>query len=259
MFCIIFANKELFIRLGQSIHRQEMILEGDPLSQAVRQERDVKLNKILFDVLAPAVRNFFTADMQRRYFKNTQENRTVYYICRTISTQKVDNGKYENVKPVHISFILTTPPEESQDPEHKGIRQVSFCYRDTGEVYSELANLYLVYVPIIVEQGVTENSDQEQKDLYVFARFFAIETYEDAEKFCLDFADNQLGKDLMSMYGEVLGDVTALEDLENSEYFVGRVSEEQLAEARMEGAARIVELVEQGYDLRTALEMVQRH
>jgi hypothetical protein len=184
------------------------------------------LNAIRFDVLAIAdTEQIFTLDIQRRYTKGRQERRGAYYMCRAVSSQHVTAMKYEDIHPVHIAFILT---DHKSSP--RGVRKVALCYLDSGELYDDLIELVLVYVPSVIK----ETTSSEDDDLYVFSRFFAVSSEDDAIAYASEFKSNKLAKELIHMYNSIVADYQDLQAIENSPYFTQRLNEAQLAEARAE-------------------------
>jgi len=273
VFAISFSNKALFVRLCSAVYGEDITIVGDPHSQAVMREKDVLLNAIRFDVLGIAdTDQVFTIDIQRRYYKGRQERRGAYYMCRAVSTQTVSQMKYEDLHPVHIAFILT---EHKSAP--RGVRRVGLCYHDTGEMYDDLIELVIVYVPIIVREAAVA----EDNDLYVFSRFFAISSVQEADMFATEFETSDLGRELVSVYNKVIASYQELQEIESRPYFTERLTEAQLAEARAEaeakgeargeargkargkaegkkeGARLLAELIKKGYDSDTALKMIE--
>jgi hypothetical protein len=276
VFAIMFADKALFVRLCSAVYGKPLNIVGEPHSQAVVRENDVLLNTIRFDVLAIAETNqIFTLDMQRRYTEGRQERRGVYYMCRAVSAQKVIDMKYEELQPVHIAFILTEYPDAPS-----GVREVGLCYLDTGEVYDGLIKLVLVYVPEVVKKtGAAKNND-----LYVFSRFFAVSSPKEAVVYAAEFGANTLARELIHVYNSTVANRQNLQTIENSPYFTQRLNEAQLAEARAEaeakgeakvrlvneaqlaeaeekgminGANQLAAFIKEGYDLETAIKMIE--
>jgi hypothetical protein len=66
--------------------------------------------------------------------------------------------EYEALHPVHIAFILT---DYADAPS--GVRRGGLCYRDSGELYDDLMELVLVYVPTVAKGAAMSRED----DLYV--------------------------------------------------------------------------------------------
>jgi hypothetical protein len=259
VFAITFANKPLFTRLCSAVYGKSITIVGEPHSQAVVHENDILLNTIRFDVLAVAdTEQIFTLDIQRRYTKGRQERRGAYYMCRAVSSQPVAEMKYEDLHPVHLAFILT----DQRTPE-SGIRKVGLCFLDSGELYDDLIELVLVYVPTVIKEA----SATEENDLYVFSRFFAVSCAEDANEYAAEFETNHLAKELISVYNSIVANYQDLQAIESSPYFTQRLNEAQLSEARAEAEARgkteganlLANLIKKGYDLDVALRMVKEN
>jgi len=144
----------------------------------------------------------------------------VYYACRAISTQEVKDMAYEDLNPVNISFMLTDHNEK------KAVRRVKLCDTDTFEVYDDLIEITLVHIPVIIR-----NTDKKS-NLYLFARFFAISGQDDANKFVNEFETTELGKELIVIYNNAVANASNLQRIENSPYFIARLTEAQLEEER---------------------------
>jgi hypothetical protein len=273
VFAICFANKALFIRLCSAVYGQSVTIVGEPHSQATVREDDALLNAIRFDVLGIAdTEQIFTIDIQRRYSSGRQERRGAYYMCRAVSSQRVVEMKYEELHPVHIAFILTEGKGAG-----KGVRRVGLCYLDNGEPYDDLIELVLVYVPTVIREA----DESVDSDLYVFSRFFAVSSTEDAAAYAAEFEANDLGRELISVYNTIVANYQELQDIENSPYFTQRLTEAQLAKARAEAEAkgeargvaigeargeargkseginRLAGLIRKGYDLDAALKIIE--
>ena len=279
VFSITFAKKDLFARLCSAVYGKRIMIVGDPHSQAVMREDDVLLNAIRFDVLAVAdTDQVFTIDIQRRYTKGRQERRGAYYLCRAISSQPVLDMKYEELHPVHIAFILT-----SHTGAASGVRKVGLCYQDTGEPYDDLIEMVLVYIPELIKAAATAGAD----DLYIFSRFFAVSSMQEAGDYADEFETNQLARGLIRVYNSIVANKKELQAIENRPYYVQRLTEAQLAEVRAEaeakgeakgraegkaegkaegqaegkaeGANQLAELIKKGYDVDEALKMMDEN
>ena len=158
--------------------------------------------------------------MQRSYKEAWLERRTVYYVCRAISTQKVEHMHYEDLNPVNIAFILTG------DKNNEPLRIVKLCDIDTFEVFDDLIDITLVYIPAVIR------SWDKKSDLYLFARFFAISSQDEADKFANEFEMTDIGKELIIVYNHAVADANHLAQIEDSPYFMGRLTEAQLEEER---------------------------
>ena len=224
VFSVMNGHKEIFCPLINAVTGEKVVLLGDPHTQAERRENDVLLNTIRFDSFAEAKdMRFYSLDMNRTYTEARESSRTVYYACRVISTQDVSKMQYEELKPVHISFIY------SDYEETRPIRHVKLLFTDDYEVYNNLIEITLVYVPAVVKEG------QERGDLYTFACFFAISNQTEADNFVKNLGKTDLGKELIRVYNNAVANVNHLYEIEKSSYFTERLNEAQLAEVKQQG------------------------
>ena len=130
-----------------------------------------------------------------------------------------------------------------------GIRQVVLSYKDTQEIFDDLLNLYLVYVPTII-------TNQKMKDdLYVFARFFVIKNNDDAIRFCADFNGDELAEVLVRMYNEAVFDESILEVYSKYPYYTEREYLEDKAAWEQEKA----ELLKLITDLKAKSKLADTH
>ena len=130
--------------------------------------------------------------------------------------------KYEKLKPVNISFLLV---------DHDGkkpIKKVKLCDVESHEVFDDLMELTIVYVPTV------SRSKNKADDLYLFAKFFMVSSQGEADEFSKEFGASELGKELIFMYNTSVANVADLRQIEESPYFIGRLSEAELEEAREE-------------------------
>jgi predicted transposase/invertase (TIGR01784 family) len=221
VFAVIFGQRELFCKLAKAVTGDEVKLDNDPHTQATLNEGDVLLNQIRFDTFALAQnKKFYSLDMQRSYKRARQERRTIYYACRAVSRQPVEKMAYEDVKPVHISFILTSHKDT------KPIRHIKLCDVDTKEVFDELLTMTQVYVPTVLK------IIDKKSDLYIFAKFFKINNKRKANEFAENYSDNELGKELIQMYNNAVANVATLQEMERLPYFVERLSEAEIEEIK---------------------------
>ena len=221
VFAVLFGKRKLFCPLVSAVTGEDIEINGDPHTQASLREDDVLLNSIRFDTFAQAKNNkFYTADIQRSYKEARLYRRTVYYACRAISTQTVASMAYEDLNPVNISFMLT-----GHDEPHP-IRHVKLCDIHTNEVFDDLLEITLVYVLAVIREG------DRSSNLYIFARFFAISSQDEANQFVDEFYATDIGKELILMYNKVVTNVQGLQKFESLPYFSGRLTEAQLEEER---------------------------
>lgn len=230
VFSIMFADRYLFQHLLQAVLGKDAQITADPYTQATLRE-NAQLNSIRFDVFSKdAVINGMAAlcgmDMQRKYWTKNIKRRVVYYAARSISTQKVEKSEYHNLKPVFICFVMSEKADNKT-----GIRQVVLSYKDTHEVFDDLMNLYLVYVPTVII------SDTEKADLYLFARFFAVMNCEDALRFSEEFEGIELAEVLIHMYNEAVFDESVLEAFSKFPYYTEREYLEDKAALEQKNAA----------------------
>ena len=227
VFSVIFGKRNLFCELVSAVTGDKIELKEDPHSQATLREDDVQLNSIRFDTFATTVNDrLYTADMQRSYKEARLEYRTAYYACRAISYQEVGNMAYENLKPVNIAFILTSHEKD------KPIRRIKLCDTETFEIFNDLLEITLVYI-----QTIVKTADKKSK-LYLFARFFAISSQNDADNFVREFEKIKLGKDLIVMYNKAVSNVNKFKKIESSPYFTERLNEAQLEGERKKATER---------------------
>ena len=111
-------------------------------------------------------------------------------------------------------------------------------YKDTQEIFDDLMNLYLVYVPSVI------SSDKNKDELYLFARFFAVINNDDANRFHEDFKDIELAEVLVRMYNEAVFDESVLEAYSKYPYYTERDYLEDKAEFEQEKAEWEQEKVE---------------
>ncbi|MDR1100968.1 MAG: Rpn family recombination-promoting nuclease/putative transposase [Clostridiales bacterium] len=241
VFSRMFVDKHLFAELLKAVTGKKIKIKGEPITQAVVQERIAMLNVIKLDVFAETSFGMASIDLQNRYYKERVENRSVYYAARMISRQDVENMEYENVKSVHVSFILS----RARTKNSGGLEQIRLRNVTTGEDFGSLMGLSLVYVPTVVQKA------DKNSDLYVFSRFFAIKKIKHARKFLVEFQNNKLAKELIRMYDEVVLDPASLEDVERLPYYTNKSKAAIKAEARAKGieegmAKGIQQGIEQG-------------
>jgi hypothetical protein len=129
--------------------------------------------------------------------------------------------------------------------------------------------------PVVNRKSI---GDLQLGDLYVFSRFFAISSQDEADAYADEFKENDLARELIQMYNTSVENIQSLQAIENKPYFVQRLNEAQLEEARAEaeakgiaigeakgiaigeakGADQLAKLIRDGYDLDTALKIVKK-
>ena len=236
VFSIMFGERDLFRSLVSAVTDENIILDGEPHSQATLHGRSSHLRTIRFDVFAwTQDKKLYTADMERTCKGVRLKRRATYYACRALSSQKVKKMAYENINPISISFILTehgkedkrkkkqkNPPTEKE----RAVRRVQLCYLDTHEVYDNILDIVLVSIPIAVRVA------DKNSDLHIIARFFAVTSQTEASKFVGDYGHTDLGRELIMKYNETVLDPDTLEEIEDSDYFTTRLTEVEIEEER---------------------------
>jgi predicted transposase/invertase (TIGR01784 family) len=210
VFSMMFEDSDLFKQLVKAVTGKEVELIDTPFSQISKRET-VTLSSVRFDLFAKTEHGMFSVDMQRSYGTDLI-NRIVFYACRLISTQNVVDMKYSELQPINVSFIMAEKPSDSKEP----IRYIKTVYTDTGEPFSDLLNVALVYVPSILK---TADSDS---DIRIFAEFFSIKNNDDAEKFEIKYQNSTLGDKLMREYSKISFNEDALRVFANDPYYTDK-------------------------------------
>ena len=187
------------------------------ISQANITKENTEHNNIRLDTYAvESSGRSLSADMQNTYSQKYIENRTVYYACRLISRQKVENLQYEDLRQVAVSFILTSK-KNNQAPV-----EIVRMYRenDKEHVYSGLITIYNVFVPSVVEaeDGTVSES------LKIFSHFFSITDQNDLNNFVQTYKNHPLTSLLMIRYSKAINRVD-LDQITGKEYFTMKSAE----------------------------------
>jgi len=106
--------------------------------------------------------------------------------------------------------------------------------------------------------GSTQKNDPES-NLFVFARFFAVDSKEEAEQFMIDHGSTDLGKELILMYNQAVADVNNLYTIENSPYFQGRLSEAEVEERIQKAEERTKAKTKQEAQMTTARNLLKKN
>jgi hypothetical protein len=204
---MMFEDSDLFKQLVKAVTGNDIELIDEPFSQVSKRET-VTLSSIRFDLFAKTSQGMFSIDMQRSVDDNLL-NRIVFYACRMISSQDVVKMQYSNVLPANVSFIMTEKPSDSKN----AVRYVKAAYTDTGEPFSDLLNIALVYVPTVIKTAEPNSA------IRVFSEFFSIGDASDAENFENKYKDNELGVKLMNKYNTVTFNEEALQAFAKEPYY----------------------------------------
>lgn len=224
IFSIMFEEKKLFSQLlkavtGHTIETDEII------SQASLIPDNINESYIRFDTYAKDKDGtVYSMDLQNTYIEELLKNRTIYYACRALSGQKIIKGDYKKFNKVVVSFIMTK--KKMNQPV-----EIISLYNQNNERYSDLLTLYNVYVPSVI--AVSQSDD----DLKVFSEFFSVNSFADMEKFYSIYHDNALANELIVLYNKTIG-YTDLDNLAGKEYFKMKITEQDIAEAKVEYEAK---------------------
>lgn len=223
VFTVMFLDKLLCEKTLQIILGEYIELD-DVVAEAQNNFKNAALNSIYFDVKTHAKDGrIITLDLQRKYIKNRIRNRTIYYACREIGTQVVKKSKYENLKSVIVTFLLTEATL-SQTTDNK---MIQLHDNKTGEIYSELLTIHEVNI-----RHITENNSLEMRML---RDFFQIDNQDSYDKFVRTHGETEYGQLLIKGYTSAISDIPLLDDLSGEEKYMKRLSEEERLEERQEG------------------------
>lgn len=223
VFTVMFLNKELCektlkIILGEEIELANVQVESkNDLHMAA-------LNSVYFDVRTLAKDGrIITLDLQRKYMKDRVRNRTIYYACREIGFQPVVKHKYEKLKNVIITFLLTEAPMIHTTDN----RKIQLHDNKTGEIYSELLTIHEVNIKHITEQNSVE--------MQILRDFFQIENQESFDKFVDAYSNTEYGYLLLKNYVSSVSDAKFLSDLGKETKYTDMLSQEERIELLSEG------------------------
>ena len=223
VFTVMFLNKELCERTLQAILGENIELV-DIVAESKNDMHKAALNAIYFDIKTKAVdRRIVTLDLQRKYIKDRVRNRTVYYACREISSQEVKHGKYENLKNVIITFLLTEASLKHTSDDSCIVLKNNV----TNELYTNILTIH--------EVNIKHIDDKNAEELQILKRFFEIENQSDFDKFSHDYGNTDYGKLLLNSYIETIREDTLLDSLEKEDKYMIRLTDEERLQEREEG------------------------
>ena len=188
------------------------------------------LNTICFDMKTKAVDGrIVTLDLQRKYIKDRVRKRTVYYACREISSQEVKHGKYENLKNVIVTFLLTEASLKHTSDDSCIVLKNNV----TNELYTSILTIH--------EVNIKHIDDKNAEELQILKRFFEIENQSDFDKFSHDYGNTDYGKLLLNSYIETIREDTLLDSLEKEDKYMIRLTDEERLQEREEGRQEGIE------------------
>ena len=207
IFSIMFSDKTLFAALfaaliGESIEPTEVLSQASIVSENIDQQ-GIRLDTYGMDSNGRS----FSADMQNKYFRKYVANRTIFYASKLISRQTVTDYKYEELKQVAVSFILTS---KEKSPPVEIVRM----YNQNNELYSDLITLYNVYVPTAIHAA----DNEVDPVVKMFSIFFAITTQEELDRFSETYREDPLANLILRKYGEAINH-PHLDEIARKEYF----------------------------------------
>lgn len=162
-------------------------------------------------------------DLQRQYLKKRVRYRTVYYACREVASQKVIKSKYENLKSIVVTFILT----EASLNSTKDNRKITLQDVQTNEEYCDLFSIH--------EINIKHINNKNSKDMLILRDFFEISSQSAYDKFVSDYSNTEFGSLLLKNYISAVNDTSLLDNLVEEEKFMYRLSEEERQTERQEG------------------------
>ena len=223
VFTVMFLNKELCEKVLEVI-TGEYIELVDIAAEYKNDLHKAALNSIYFDIKTRAVDGrIVTLDLQRVYSRDRIRNRTIFYACREIASQKVEKSKYENLKSVIVTFILT----EASLKHTTFNRKIKLVDQTTGKVYSDLLTIH--------EINIRHISEKHSQEFQILKQFFEIDAETSYQKFVSSYAQTQLGTLLLEAYDTAVSDPSVLDYLSEEDKYMVRLSEEERLLERAEG------------------------
>lgn len=218
----MFENHELFERLLNAVLGEagkKPVKVDKPKCQYTVTGESAGANSIRFDVFTRDNENhLYSMDIQGNYNVKRVHNRLAYYMCRAISNQTVVDSKYEDLKNVCVTFVMSN---------HKTNSKPVVCYQlrseDDEKPYTDLITLYEVYAPQADELSYSS-------ELKVFLKFFTIKTKEDAEAYCQEFDGVDFAKVLVQAYNSALVDKSAIHKVVSSLKYKDKSNDELIME-----------------------------
>lgn len=198
----------------------------DAIAEAKNDLHKAALNAIYFDIKTKTVDGrIVTLDLQRKYIKDRVRKRTVYYACREISAQEVKHGKYENLKNVVVTFLLTEASLKTTKDNRKILLQDSA----TGDVYTDMLTIH--------EVSIQHINSSHSDELQTLKAFFAVDNQTDFDDFIQKYGNTPYGRLLLDAYNDATRNSTLLDNLSEEEKYMIRLTDEERLEERAEGRA----------------------
>ena len=223
VFTVMFLNKELCEKTLQVILGEKVELI-DIVAESKNDLKKAALNAVYFDIKTKSKDGrIITLDLQRKYIKDRVRKRTVYYACREVASQEVKHGRYEDLKNVVVTFLLT----EASLKNTKDNRQVLLTDSVTGEIYSDILTIH--------EVNIQHIGNKNTKELQMLRDFFEIEDEESFNRFSDSYKDTSYGRLLLDSYLEATRNDTLLDSLSKEDKYMIRLTDEERLMEREEG------------------------
>lgn len=228
VFTTMFLNKDL-CETVLNIVLDEKVELVDILAEFQNNLKDAALNSVYFDILTRTTDGtIITFDLQNEYKRKRLENRIVYYACREIANQSLteeEKSKYENLKSVIVTFVLTNTPKSYSEK----VRKIRLVDEKTGEQYSNLLTLY--------EINLKRIDSTDNVEMQLLRDFFAIDTEELYNEFVERYKEDKLAKMLLNEYRKATKEHTLKDilNMEEEDKFMIKLTEKERAQERAEG------------------------
>lgn len=236
VFSIMFEKHELFERLLNAVLRedgQKPVTVHKPKCQYTLTGENARKNMIRFDVFARDKQdNIYSIDMQGNYRVKRVRNRIVYYVCKALSNEEVVDSRYEDLKNVYVTFIMS-----KYDKAPNAVERYQLLSSRTKEPYTDLLTLYEVYAP-------RAETLPDSSELKIFLRFFTIFSEEDAEKFRDDFNGIELAKILIESYNAALTSKDDIDRITRKSVYKSKNTDELILALQDEADKRVEEATE---------------
>ena len=244
VFSVMFFHKELFERTIEVITEESIEVVG--LEQEAKNDmKQALLNSIYFDMKATTTDgSIVTLDLQRRYQKDRIRNRIVYYACRELGNQYVVKSKYEDLKHVMVTFLLTEAPANST----VDCREIVLVDKKTNEIYTDIFRIF--------EVSISQISNQNKKEMQILRDFFQICTQTQMDDFVQKYGDTEYGILLLQQYMCAVSEPKFLTSLEKEEKYRIRLIEEGRAEERKKLQEEVVVRMYEGNFDMAAIQVV---
>ena len=244
VFTVMFLNKELCEKTLQVILGEKVELI-DIVAESKNDLKKAALNAVYFDIKTKSKDGrIITLDLQRKYIKDRVRKRTVYYACREVASQEVSHGRYEDLKNVVVTFLLT----EASLKNTKDNRQVLLTDSITGEIYSDILTIH--------EVNIQHIGNKNTKELQMLRDFFEIEDEESFNRFSDSYKDTSYGGLLLDSYLEATRNDTLLDSLSKEDKYMIRLTDEERLMEREEGKREGRQEGEKKASLKIALNLI---